>query len=469
MESERYVGQWWIPGEQRRIGGVLVIEDGGRSELELTENISSYDDEVEIIHGASAGKVFTLLNCIVVSYSTQFASEVVTETEKLRPRVALAGILLAGADNRVFCGIEAEISNLAQWAHIARIDREMNWNRSPRIKIAADEAEPLTIALPERCETLTITSALQGGVLEYSGARLSASIHQSTTLVIRSSEPRAWLGYQETLRQFCNLIALATQKASTVVRMSLLSYEDENSDAASIKHVAVYRRQLATTSSVGQVKRHNLLFRLTDMADGEIIGRWLELHNRPTMQLPLATLFGLDSVKDDYYESRLFSIASAAEGIHVALSGNIPTIDKERLGAIRAAVREVLNDEDWRWATQKLADHGPGLKGRLMDLATRADSVAVNALVGDVDLWAKWLTRARNSIGHPSGKKPSASAPEVAFFKLAYVTRALLHLVLMAEIGISPELQRRAVENSWDYVAHVFCDEAAKERQRLSH
>ena len=54
-------------------------------------------------------------------------------------------------------------------------------------------------------------------------------------------------------------------------------------------------------------------------------------------------------------------------------------------------------------------------------------------------LWSSWF-------GWPRGRP----------FRLEYVTRALLHLVLLPELGISNNIQRAAVEDLWNYSAEQF-------------
>ena len=51
-----------------------------------------------------------------------------------------------------------------------------------------------------------------------------------------------------------------------------------------------------------------------------------------------------------------------------------------------------------------------------------------------------------------------AKVPENARYRLEYVTRALLHLIILAELGISAEIQRAVVQQAWEYSAEQFRD-----------
>jgi hypothetical protein len=58
-------------------------------------------------------------------------------------------------------------------------------------------------------------------------------------------------------------------------------------------------------------------------------------------------------------------------------------------------------------------------------------------------MWAKWLWSARNAIGHLNTDELQAKVPE--------------DLVILNELGMSPEVQRRLVSEEWSYSATAFC------------
>ncbi|MGZ6801176.1 MAG: hypothetical protein ACXVGR_15355, partial [Mycobacteriaceae bacterium] len=73
----------------------------------------------------------------------------------------------------------------------------------------------------------------------------------------------------------------------------------------------------------------------------------------------------------------------------------------------------------------------------------------------------KWLKLARNAIGHLDIGEFEAKVPEEARYKLAYVTRALLHLIIHAELGVSSDVQRAVVREKWRYSAERFAETIA--------
>lgn len=131
-----------------------------------------------------------------------------------------------------------------------------------------------------------------------------------------------------------------------------------------------------------------------------MIHRWFTL--RKTIGLPLSTLLGLDYPTGGYYENRLFNVGSAPEGFHAALFPNSTGLPSDEHASIfRQVTRSLfyLLKKYRDWALSRVEDNRPGLEDRLVELVTRVDQAAVDALLTDVDTWAKWLKNARNAIG----------------------------------------------------------------------
>jgi hypothetical protein len=68
------------------------------------------------------------------------------------------------------------------------------------------------------------------------------------------------------------------------------------------------------------------------------------------------------------------------------------------------------------------------------------------------------LRDARNAVGHVNTGQLQEKIPEKALYRLQYITRALLHLVLINQLGISAEIQRRLVheQHIWGFSAAQF-------------
>ena len=172
---------------------------------------------------------------------------------------------------------------------------------------------------------------------------------------------------------------------------------------------------------------------------------WFDLQDK--IGLPLDTLLGLDYVHSGYYENRLFNAASAAEGFHAALFPDSTGLPPEAHSSLVRQVERALFyflKADRNWGLSRIKDNRLGLKDRLVELVTKADDEAVQSLVTNVDTWAKWLKNARNAIGHLNTGELERKVPlEEARFRLEYITRAVLHLIILAELGMSGGDQRQ--------------------------
>ncbi len=97
--------------------------------------------------------------------------------------------------------------------------------------------------------------------------------------------------------------------------------------------------------------------------------------------------------------------------------------------------------------------NNPTYNERMLELASIPDDGAVNALLGDREQWARALKKARNDLAHANERSSESDEISQAFL-LMEVTYALLCLVLMSELGVSQEVQRRAVEIN-SKISHV--------------
>ena len=73
-------------------------------------------------------------------------------------------------------------------------------------------------------------------------------------------------------------------------------------------------------------------------------------------------------------------------------------------------------------------------------------------------LGQKWLVLARNAMAHLDTGEFEAKVPEEARYRLTYVTRALLHLIILAELGVSSDIHRAVVREEWRYSAARFAE-----------
>ena len=325
-------------------------------------------------------------------------------------------------------------------------------------------------------------------------------VEEQVVLRIETPTPQPWNAFGPTAVAVRDLMTVATQIPCRVTERTLLINSDEPPGPYTVD--LYYRGSSYSAEREDKFRKSEMVFTLRDIDFATVIQRWFPLRDK--LGLPLDVLLGLDYQTGGYYENRLFNTASAAEGFHAALcpdttavptdvhsalkkrvSGALAGLKKGLLKKVTALISELhaheqkkildlltgLDNNDQReWVMTSLGDNRPGLKARYLELATKADSEAVAALLTDVDIWAQWLRDARNAIGHLNTGELAEKVPdEDARYRLVYITRALLHLIVLSELGISADTQRGLVNDEWNYSAEQFRDAVRDHRNRQSY
>lgn len=494
--SRRWMGQWWIldnPGH--RVGGVLEVDPAGRLRLELTDRLlddGRVDGTADVVLGAADGRRLTLLNCEVATGGKFVIAQVVTATQVVRPQIAMIGIGLTDPNQPVFNGLEVAITGLTAWAGKTGLDSVYfaRPDNNERAKLTVSWTEPVTAKITDPMEAtigLHWTVESSGPAVGNDGRTYWAE--ERTALRVKTDTCMPWDAFGETAVAMRDLVTVATQKPARITERTLLidDYRIE----------LYYRGSVDAQDEESDLDPSDIIFTLgRDVEFARIVERWMSL--RKKIGLPLDVLLGLDYQRDGYYENRLFNSASAAEGFHTALFpettempqqahdalkqklgemlGGVSAIDRAEVEAaiaglkpqLRQCISELLNgfaDADRQWVMNRVGANRPGLKQRLTELTTLADHQAVSELLTDVETWAKWLRDGRNAIGHLNTGELQRRVPEDARFRLTFVTRALLHLIIIAELGISAEVQRSVVRKSWGYSAEQFGEAVNAARQ----
>nr|WP_143545585.1 HEPN domain-containing protein [Rhodococcus sp. 06-1059B-a] len=456
MDELRFVGKWWVPSSPEKVvGGVLTVDEKGECELELIDGLfRDSDSNISMIYGVGQGRDITALNVMSVHRRRTYAQNT-SMVEVSEPEAVLVGIHLKTPEQESFDGISVQITNLTTWARQSRIKESPTYKKDgdnlkfvrdqvsielgedPRARLAAHEVDLTLVHVVER-----------SGKKEAAWSR-SVDISEQVTLRIEADSPRSWKGFDPTLKAFRDLMTLASQYGAVIGSRTLLINDD---DRPSPYTVELY---LPVDGAVkDSQRRRDMLFTLDDVDLEDIINKWVAIDDM--IGLPLDVLLGLDYITEGYYENRIFNVASAGEGFHVGLYPNEQDINSERHAAIKARVSEFFEGKDLEWVKRRVNSNHPGLKHRYLQLTTHPDQEAVVSLLTDVETWARWLKNARNAIGHLNTDELDLVVPEPARYHLTNVSKAFLHLVLLAELGISPDIQRTAVHNVYSFQASVF-------------
>ncbi|MDP0399753.1 HEPN domain-containing protein [Tsukamurella strandjordii] len=458
MEPIRYMGNWWsVTKPDKKVGGVMTIDSRGSSRLELAGEIFDHAGPVKTVHGAADGKQISIFAPNLGNGGNYTMGKEFTRTQVIESNCVAVGLHLETVEDPVFVELVAEISNLTEWApslsgiDVCHVFKREEWKKqytNARVELA----DGIDAAVESTGEIVTLSP---GVTIRGDGCNTpwTRGFHADEYVRFKVSvdEPRKMLEFWPTLSAMQDLLTIAAQTRCDIGEVTLYAVDPNDDDG---------RHKVALYMNNGRVDRSNLrrssdlLFRLHDVGFGDVFNKWVDLRN--TVGLPLNVLLALDFESSSFIENQIFNVASSAEGFHGALKPETTAMDADELAAVREKCKEAVNDKEvWKWLGSRLNNY-PGLKDRYLELATIPDEEAVRNLVGDIEVWARWLKNARNAIGHLNTGELEKKVPEAAHGRLVYVSKAMLHLVVMQQLGIPAERQREVVSDNWGYSARKF-------------
>jgi ApeA N-terminal domain 1 len=485
----RCIGQWWLPEDpDRKVGGVLEIDNATGLRLELTDHLLTFDasgEPIPLIFGAADGKWITLLDTHPDNGGHTVMAQLRTTFEVARPLVAMVGIQLADAAEALFNGLEVEMTGLTVFAGKTGLKNEFTGrpDTDERTRFTTNWTDPIETQITDPLEaTLGLHWHLNTDYQpQLSAQRRRYQANETVAVRVETKTPKPWRAFLDPIRAVQDLVTVATQTPSRIMSRRLEIYGEPLPHKIDL----YFRGPSDATDEPQDLDDQNVIFTLDTVDFSIVIDRWFRL--RRQIGLAVDVLLGLDYQPIGYYEVRLFNVAAAGEGFHAGLYPNSTAVDPAAHNALKKKVSRLLkglgkgarrrvegaletiqealrdkalgllegvaNKTERDWVMNQIGENRPGLNERYKELAGTADSEAVDALLTRVDIWAGWLRDARNAVGHVNTGQLQAKIPEKALYRMVYITRALLHLVLIDQLGISAEIQRGVVQELWGFSA----------------
>jgi hypothetical protein len=470
MAERTWRGYWWEAATpEAKIPGVLRCSEDGEVRLELVGgiditirqplpngngySISGDTRDVPLIHGTSGSERFTLLdNSCVHSSGMGFFDGDITRQDWTSIR-ALRGVHLESLDAPIFVRSHLRLERLLHWSNRSafRLSVEMKDGELPRSKqVERVEIEPVTV----RHNDLEVSLRLRTRDFQHEDQIVSnersLSGKESAVLTFTPPHPVPCKHFDEVDKDMQDLLTLSTYEPCGALSRTLTYMKSHDKP----QEVEVIGRQIYRTSSP---KRSNSytesLFTLADIDFTDVIPAWLHLKERARTGCNI--LFGLRYIERGYIGTRLLGVATAAESIHAALRSTSTPLTKREYRDLKDKILAAISDEP-----KELVDfvktglrNNPTYNDRMLELASIPDGEAVETLLGNREYWARALKKSRNDLAHANERSSQSDETSEAFL-LMEVTYALLCLVLMAELGVSQENQRRAVEMN-SRISHI--------------
>ena len=464
VDERKYYGEWWEPSQpDKKQSGVLTIASDGDTQLELVGGfdltlrtpigtggfaVHAGSRELPVLHGTCERTDITLLNCLSV-FSRGAFFDGGPSFQRLLANRAVVGFHLENQVDETFRGATIRLENFTTWVSLPTVAHTLGF-KDDVSEAQVRLVDPLSVTVDGW--EYQARPSLHGFSMKRHRESDSVVGDATTELRIVPPEPADLTSFDRIVTEFTDLLTLGTGRPCGLISMVLDLPED---DVTPLGDGRDYRRP-KTAEVVGQrihtadatapaIEPHRLLFSCADLPFELTVPAWLALRRMAPSACNI--LFGLKYARPSYTEMRLLSLAIAAESLHHSLFGDVTDMPQAHFNLIRDAMLSALTSEDDRkWAKEKFRNQ-PSFRERAKALAAVPAPDAVAHVVPDIDRWASDLLQARNGLAHAAGDGLGSGV-----FTLAERTWGMLSLVLMARVGLSPEVQLRAAQ----YVLRVF-------------
>lgn len=429
---DRYVGKWWLPGEEtRQVAGELRLDADGPARLELHERLTRDPaslQELGIVLGTSLqGEALTLDRVLSLGVSSVSSRKIggVLEREVLSPQIVYVGAHLSGVGSRQFNTAVVDFIDLMTWAGPTGLQDELGRSLE-EVVVRLKLPEKRTVAVPG-----AEISISHGWSMTGDGDR-SRGIETSVGFVINANESReldSWL--DDFVGPLRHLLTFTADRANEVTELLL---KDRDADPRDGSEVEVwYPREPLAREPEGRG------FEFLIDADG--LGDKLAPFVASWFALCKATGTVMDAMLGPQYRPRTFvdnhflNIAAAAEGYHRVKYRNkiLSTSEHKRLVD---RIVESVPEGDRKWLKERLAfSNEPTFRTRLEELHARAGGV-VSGVVGDAGQFAEPIVNARNKLTHRGKGSPTGDVSGVEMFRLTQSMRFVLTACLLLDLGL---------------------------------
>lgn len=459
--SRAWRGNWWDPSApQTTFPGTLHCDENGNLKLELIggfdfsirekiPGVAGYrvrreSRDMEILHGISGNERFTLLHSSPTHTSGPGMFDGQITKQDWGPNQALRGVHLETIDSPIFIRAHLQLERLIHWSSQSAfsIATEEDGEGKRKRRLERVKVDPSSIEY----EDMTVSLRILSHDLRYDDRIISnerlAGGSERAVLTCTPKTPAACKDFDRIQKDLQDLLTLSSYNPCGALSRTLV-YETDGR----VKEVEVMGRQIYRTPPSSRNPSGEMILSLSDVDFVDIIPNWLALKDR--VRTGCNILFGLRYIEKGYIGTRLLGVATAAESIHSALRSATSPIPKAEYRRLKKKILDAISDEDESLVSfVKTGLHNnPTYNERMLELASIPDTEAVDILLGDRQKWATALRKSRNDLAHANERSSNGVETSQAFHLLE-VTYALLCLVLLSELGISREVQKRAVEEN---------------------
>lgn len=464
MGERSWRGQWWvsddpnlvIPGTLHNLGdGSLRLELIGGFDVNVWTSLpgggglstsSAESRDFPLVYGVCDGERFTLFDAIATSTQERVGG---ISTQELISNRALRGIHLVSRDVPLFTRAVLQLGRLLDWSNRSTFYKQPLTGNPTRERTAGTRpVAPATAIYNDVTVGLHVRSSDFHVIGRLSADERSMVARESAVLELEVAEPVTVTGFDEVCQDIQDLLTLSAYEPCGWLGQWLYVPAAPGSPGKADTEVEVLgRRTYQANVPENEPRQHDFLFTLADLDFPDLMPRWLALKDRA--RLGFNILLGLRYISRGYVGSRLLGAATAAETIHDGLYPNSTRLPEATFDDLRSRLFEAIAGEpgEVRSFLSDALKNRPTYRTRMSELASIPDSKAVEGLLTDPGGWAKLIKNARNAFAH-ANERSVQDIDSTSAHWLLEVTYALLCLVAMEKLGLSADVQRRALGNS---------------------
>ncbi|NIL91314.1 hypothetical protein RhoFasSB10_03657 [Rhodococcus fascians] len=284
------------------------------------------------------------------------------------------------------------------------------------VSTPADPGVPYTFTVPIRdyrsgsfgdVDVVVSTSARysMGGSFTRTHMSIPAEFRTTFTVANSTGLPMSITSILDASDRLVDLITIAVQQPSDVRNIRFFV---DVEDPDNLLEFEWWSGHVNPTEDAALDSRLRLNFQLDSVELGDLLPSWHKLQQ--VANYGVLSVVSLIRESATYYETQLLGVCGALEALHRGIS-----------------------------------PEGMDYRDRCKALAAIPPDKARARVIPDIDTWAYQITKSRNDLAH--GTEPAnRKIPEDDWYRLYEPTLALLLLVILTNLGVSEEVQLRALE-----------------------
>lgn len=427
-------GFFWLPSQpDERLPGLLIIEASGHIRLELigvfSEKNGEETDESQINGDVQEYGYVTLQQCFYTYKPFAYGP---VQKSFIIVNQAIIGASFEKNDNLDFHGFSFDVDNLAEWVGISGLSSK---------NLDAPNTHKIEFILPTNIQyTLSngMILTISFGYNIPSRTTTTASIEQTTTLKLTSSDSRPLSDFKFFAFQLTNFLSFAMDKTTTMRNFVVENLELQRDYGNDIKRPVQLKLVYPTshfTESPAKIHCQQMLFSLGPIKDkAEVfINKWLDLYE--TSEPALNLYFSTAREPNVFSESKFLSLAQSMETLHRRTSTEtlMGAEDYEKFkDALLASAP--MDSKEWLEARLRFGNE-PSFKKRLLSLMFPFRQIIGGSKT--VKRLAHKIVTSRNYYTHYDKSLENEAQKGISLLNLTYTMEAICKLLYMKQIGFT--------------------------------